>query len=89
MREMRIIRIAKENGYRIDHRNRQRYLLRFISDNNNWMVDVWFTKMTVGTYLNHPRQGKTQLFRKNVSLELLDEIFKNPRIHTGKGYQTK
>lgn len=45
--------------------------------------------MTVATCINHPKQGKTQLFRKNVSFDELDKIFKNPRVHTGKGYQTK
>ncbi len=56
----------------------------------NWArINVYLTKMTVGTYLTHPKKGKTQLFRKNVGLKLLGKIFKNPRIHTKKGYATK
>ncbi len=43
----------------------------------------------MSTSLDHPRQGKTQLFRRNVDLTLLREIFLNPRIHTDLGYQTK
>lgn len=63
------------------------HMMRFVK--SDCMIDVWPTKMTVGTYLKHPRQGKTQLFRRNVSYELLDKIFNNPRQHTGKGYQRK
>jgi hypothetical protein len=52
-------------------------------------INVYLTKMTVATCLNHPNQGPTQLFRKNVSLDMLDEIFEYPRTHTGKGYKQK
>lgn len=52
-------------------------------------INVWLTKMTVSTAINHPRKGKTQLYRKNVDRKLLTEIFKNPRIHTDRGYRTK
>lgn len=50
-------------------------------------INVWFTTMTVGTYLEHPKQGKTQLFRRRVTEKELKLIFKNPRAHTGKGYR--
>ena len=30
------------------------------------LVRVWWRTGTVGTYLKHPYQGKTQLFRRNV-----------------------
>jgi hypothetical protein len=42
-------------------------------------------KFTVRTIIDHPKQGKTQLVRENVSYELLRKIFSYPRIHTGKG----
>ena len=45
--------------------------------------------MTVSTCLNHPKKGKTQLFRKRVNKEMLEQIFEYPRKHTGKGYYTK
>lgn len=54
---------------------------------NGARVNVWFVKMTVGTYIDHPRRGKTQLFRKRVHKKMLEEIFKNPRVHTGRGYK--
>jgi len=52
-------------------------------------VNVYRSKMTVTTALKHPKRGKNQLHRKNVSSELLEKIFKNPRIHTEKGYRRK
>ena len=52
-------------------------------------INVFWTTGTVGTCLDHPRQGKTQLFRRNVDLSTLREIFKNPREHTGSGYYTR
>lgn len=55
----------------------------------NIRINIYLTKMTVSTCLEHPKKGKTQLFRKNVSFEMLRDIFANPRKHTGKGYYTK
>lgn len=52
-------------------------------------MNVYYSKMTVSTALDHPTQGKTQLFRKNVSMRLLELLFNNPRLHTDKGYQKK
>jgi len=51
-------------------------------------LNVWCSTGTVGSYLNHPRQGKTQLFRRSVnSVYELQAILTNPRVHTDKGYQ--
>ncbi len=52
-------------------------------------INIYRSKMTVTTYIHHHKTGKNQLFRKKVSPELLDKIFKNPRIHTDKGYRRK
>ena len=52
-------------------------------------LNFWLSTGTVGSYLDHPRQGKTQLFRRQLSLSDASEIFNNPRQHTGKGYHTK
>lgn len=58
-----------------------------IIDSSFARINIYLTKMTVATCLKHPRQGKTQMFRKFVSMELLEKIFKNPRTHTGRGYK--
>jgi hypothetical protein len=53
------------------------------------ILNVYFTSMTVATCLNHLNHGRTQLFRRNVSMDTLKRIFKNPRAHTGAGYLKK
>lgn len=52
-------------------------------------INVWHSTMTVSTCLSHPKQGKTQLFRRNVTPNLLHKIFECPRVHTDKGYKRK
>ena len=52
-------------------------------------INIYVSKMTVSTSLDHPKQGKTQLFRRSVDKTLLTSIFKNPRVHTNRGYQKK
>ena len=36
----------------------------------------WLRGMQVGTAMNHPHKGKTQLFRRNVNTVQLREIFR-------------
>ena len=50
-------------------------------------LNFWLTTGTVGSYLEHPAQGKTQLFRRQVTMEEAEQLFANPRQHTGRGYQ--
>lgn len=52
-------------------------------------INIYYGTGTVGTCLAHPKKGKTQLFRRHCSLYEIVEIFKNPRIHTKKGYRQK
>lgn len=52
-------------------------------------INVYYTTRTIGTALEHPSQGKTQLFRRNCSDTELLTIMKDPRVHTNKGYQLK
>jgi hypothetical protein len=52
-------------------------------------INIYLTKGTVATALNHPKKGKTQLYRKNITYKQLEELFINPRQHTGKGYYQK
>ena len=52
-------------------------------------VNYYPSTGTVGTSLDHPKSGKTQLFRKNVSSAGLSDILADPRSHTGKGYYTR
>ena len=52
----------------------------------SFLINVCYTTGTVGTCMEHPRRGKTQLMRRNCTLPQLREIMANPRVHTGKGY---
>lgn len=83
----RIRSLATEKGWtEIDYQERNK-MISFRKDGTR--LNVYYTTMTVGTCLNHPKKGKTQLFRKNVSEELLTKIMDNPRVHTQQGYQKK
>ena len=50
------------------------------------MLHIWCTTGTVGSYLDHPTQGKTQLYRRNMDEDELKRVMDNPRVHTGEGY---
>ena len=79
--------IAEHYKYKFEQHQESIGLLIF--NKENVQINVYYTRMTVGTSLAHPKRGKTQLFRKHVTLEELEKIFKNPRIHTRGGYYTK
>lgn len=51
-------------------------------------VNVYWTTATVATALNHPKHGKTQLYRRNITMREMALIFENPRVHLNKGYRT-
>ena len=51
-------------------------------------LNVWLTTATVASSLVHPKQGPTQLFRRDqIEMSQLEAIFNNPRVHTDAGYQ--
>ena len=55
-----------------------------------WRVNIYYSKGTVGTSINHPQHGRTQFFRRGIyTAGQLKDIFQNPRVHTGKGYYMK
>jgi chorismate mutase len=66
--------------------NQTSKVISFVNDAWECRINVYYTTGTVGTCLDHPTGGKTQLFRRDVDYELLKEIFENPRAHTGTGY---
>jgi hypothetical protein len=50
-------------------------------------LNFYLSTGTVGSCLDHPNKGKTQLFRKYLKDPM--SLFDNPRQHTEKGYYTK
>lgn len=85
--EKDIIKIAKMHGWHLHDHQKLNFLLIFRRDKEQ--VNVWYTKMTVATVVDHPKKGRQQLYRKHVSLTELNKIFQKPRQHTGKGYRLR
>ena len=54
-------------------------------------LDWYYTTATLKTSMDHPRQGKTQMFAKvGVTPELYVQVLENPRVHTdAQRYQRK
>ena len=73
--------------------NPNSYMIAFVKEYDESLTckfDLYYTTGTVKTSLLHPGQGRrTQMFRRNVNMNLLATLFENPRTHTGKGYQKK
>lgn len=85
-----IIKLAYKYGWKIE-KAKDKSLLIFnrIVNGQHQQLNIWFTRMTIATSLNHPKRGKTQLFGKNIGAALLEKIMNNPRHHTGKRYYEK
>jgi hypothetical protein len=58
-------------------------------EKNGDRMDYYPTTGTVKTMVDHPNQGRTQMFRRNLSNSQFKQVCLNPRSHTGHGYQTK
>lgn len=74
-------RLAAREGWTEVQFNQQSAVLGF--KRGDQRVNVYYSTGTVGTCLDHPRAGKTQLFRRNRTLGDLKQIFRNPRAHSG------
>jgi hypothetical protein len=83
----KIDEIAQKHGY-VCFDYQENIGMASYSDGNT-RINVYLTKMTVATCLNHPKKGATQLFRRNVTVKMMEEIFEYPRKHIGKGYYKK
>ena len=86
-----IHKMAKQSGWELHDYQADIGMVSFKKtiDGNPARINIYLTKMTVGTCINHPKKGKTQLFRKRVNSDLMKKIFANPRVHTPHGYRTK
>lgn len=89
-----LMELANKHGWlKFEWQKKSTMLSFFKEDQNNAKdvirINVYYTRRTVGTCLNHPTQGKTQLFRRNVNWEEMEKLFINPRTHTRKGYKTR
>lgn len=80
--------LAKKNGWEEIEETKDSHMVSFhkVINGKPARLNVWDTG-TVGTYLSHPKQGKTQLFRRFVNRIQMAQIFNDPRTHMGKGYR--
>ena len=83
-------RMAFQYGHTEVYFNEESRVISFtINSPYGVRINVYYTTGTVGTCLDHPSSGKTQLFRRNQTLASLGLIFANPRVHTDVGYYQK
>jgi len=64
-------------------------VVEFFENDDGVKLDWYFTTATVKTSLDHPTQGKTQLFGARVTPNTYLEILLNPRAHTNERYHTR
>jgi hypothetical protein len=76
--------LAKTHGWTILRLHPNNYILNL--ERGNVKMNVYLSTFTIQTALDHPKQGKTQLNRKNLTVKERELVFKNPRFHTKKGY---
>ena len=62
------------------------YVLMFARGGTIWMVDC--LNAVVTTELTHPTRGRTSRDRPEVDLPLLQNLFRDPRLHTGCSMRT-
>lgn len=56
---------------------------------NGVRLNYYYTTGTVATAMNHPKKGRSQLYRKGLSWDEILSVLDNPREHTNAGYYKK
>lgn len=79
-----IQKIARREGWEIIDHQTNVFMLSFVRGFQT--INVNYSNMEVVTNINHPKKGRTRLFRKGVNMDLLRKLFVDPRYHTDKGY---
>jgi hypothetical protein len=69
--------------------NQVEFFEQRMEDKSLCKLDWYFTTGTVKTSMDHPLQGKTQMFGAQVDPVVYREILENPRVHTNVRYQTR
>ena len=73
-----VVKIAKKHGWRLVQIDPKTYMLGFkLNETKYPRINVYLTKMTFVTQINHPRKGKNQLFRRRIyNPKLVNKIFR-------------
>lgn len=83
----RIIDLANKHGWVFICKQSENCMISFMR--SSVRINIWPSKGTVATAMDHPRKGKTQLYRRGLNINQIEEILINPRQHTGRGYYTR
>lgn len=89
LRKELIVAFAKSHGWGLVQNDDNQLMMAFKKHfpYSDVRMNIWYTKMTIGTYLFHPGSKKhTQMFRRNINWNELNQLLINPRSHTLKGY---
>ncbi|KAK9807409.1 hypothetical protein WJX73_001632 [Symbiochloris irregularis] len=76
-------------GWQYQGSNAQSRVEFYQHPTNGAKLDYYPTTGTVKTSLDHPTQGKTQMFRRDLDDTGYEQVLQNPRAHTNQGYQTR
>ena len=71
--------LASQAGFEEIELNKTSRVISFYNRDMQCRVNGYYTTGTVATCLIHPISIKTQLFRRNVTLAELSDLFVNPR----------
>lgn len=77
----------QDHGWQYQGNNKQSRVEFYERDNVK--MDYYPTTGTVKTSMDHPSQGHTQMFRRDLDESDFGRVLDNPRAHTNEGYQTK
>lgn len=83
----KLVEAAQTNGWKVVQVDLNTFMIGFKFDEQSYeRINVYVTKSTFVTQINHPKKGRGQLFRRNIWEENYNKLFRNPRAHTGRGY---
>lgn len=78
---------AKQFGWiEFDH---QENIMMISFTNGPDRINVYYSRMTVATVIDHPKHGRNTLYRRGVRYPDLLKIFENPRTHLHTGYHRR
>ena len=80
-------RVANKNGWKFHCYQDNIKMISFKKEGVR--INIYLTTLCVSTSMDHPKKGKTQLFRRCQYEHEVFDLFKNPRLHTGRGYYKK
>lgn len=79
-----VVELIQANKWEVLKYHDKNYILNL--KRGDVKMNVYLSTLTIQTSMKHPKKGRTQLNRKNLTPNEVKAVFKNPRAHTKKGY---